>query len=457
MRTFSTALLATLTTARGPHGGINQGALNASRGGRSGYDYNIGNGYNHGNQHGDQMQHQVAYGTYGPTDMGADWGNQYSAPDAHDHLVGYDTVKPTDSDDWNATDMTALQTAIAAAIDVAQAARVVKIDEVLQNRKDRLSDIHDDNLLKIEAPFDLQLDLLEEEGEDIDTAKQHALDDAGDAWADLQERINDYLADREEALNREADRVVRALERAVDDSKPVDEVLYAMRLDWLQGVYVSGATVYYDEDVYDMGFFDSEFDLFTFDIGHGKGHGHRTGTMGTGNDRQTGMVVGARGATGSIDQLRGRPTPKGGERRRYDKATQSGHGAPNKRSDYEVGLQAGRKEGAYNYNQAADLGLEEKMGRTSRDESGSPNKPAIGKSSRGGYGYKRGMPQKRRAPKRRPSKSYRSKPSYGKRPAPKKATYRRRPSQPYQKTRQISKRTAYDDYAPMRRGGYYGY
>lgn len=267
--------------------------------------------------------------------------------------------------------------------------------------------------------------------------------------------MTDYLADREEALNREADRVIRALERAVSDKKPVDEVLYAMRLDWLSGVYVSGDSVYYDGDVYDMGFFDSEFDLFTFDIGHGKGHGHRTGTMGTGNDRQTGMVVGGRGATGNIDQLNGRPVPVDGKRRRYDKATQSGHAAPNKRSDYEVGLQAGRKEGAYNYNQAADLGLEEKMGRTSRDESGEPTQRKYGKSS-----YKRGMPQKRRTPAtaRRPSKSYRRKPSYGKRPAPKKATYRRKaPSQSYQKTRQISKRTAYDDYAPMKRGGYYGY
>ena len=62
----------------------------------------------------------------------------------------------------------------------------------------------------------------------------------------------DYLADREEALNREADRVIRALERAVSDKKPVDEVLYAMRLDWLSGVYVSGDSVYYDGDVYDI-------------------------------------------------------------------------------------------------------------------------------------------------------------------------------------------------------------
>lgn len=37
-------------------------------------------------------------------------------------------------------------------------------------RRDRLEEIHDDNLLKIEAPFDLQLDLLEQEGSDVTQA-----------------------------------------------------------------------------------------------------------------------------------------------------------------------------------------------------------------------------------------------------------------------------------------------
>jgi len=248
----------------------------------------------------------------------------------------------------------------------------------------------------------------------------------------------DYLADRIEALNREADRVIRTLERAISDTKHVDEVLYAMKLDWLQGIYVSGTTAYYDPDVYDMGFFDSEFDLFTFDVGHGKGHGHRTSPQAPENDRQTGMVIGGRGATGEIDTLRGRPQPDDGKRRRYDKATQSGHGAPYRRSDYEIGLQAGRTEGQYNYNQAADLGLEETIGAPRRAMA--PKKRA----------------PKKRAPMRKRPQKYGRKPSYGRRPAPKKPTYRRKaPSQPYQRTRQISKRTAYDDYAPIRRGRYY--
>jgi len=44
---------------------------------------------------------------------------------------------------------------------------------------------------------------------------------------------------------------------------------------------------------------------------------------------------------------------------------------------------------------------------------------------------------------RKPTKSYKSR------------TMTTRPRNPVQKTRQISKRTAYDDYAPMPRGRYY--
>lgn len=235
-------------------------------------------------------------------------------------------------------------------------------------------------------------------------------------------------------MNRELDRVIRTLERAVSDKKHVDEVLYAMRLDWIQGVYVSGNVAYFDDQVYDMGFLDSEFDLFTYDIGHGKGHGHRAGRNGPGNDRETGFVIGGRGATGDISELRGRPSPDDGRRRRYDSATQSGHGAPQRRSNYEIGLQADRRDGQYNYNQAADLGVEETLGRRGM---------APKKESR--------KPRRRPQPKRRPTRS-----SYKQRPAPRKATYKRRaPAQPYQRTRQISKRTSYDDYAPIRRGGYY--
>jgi hypothetical protein len=96
--------------------------------------------------------------------------------------------------------------------------------------------------------------------------------------------MTDYELDREEALDREKDKVDRILERAIEEGKAVDEVLYALRLDWLAGVYVAGTTAYFDDDIYDLTIFDTEFDMFTYDIGHGKGHGHRNGVQGPGNE-----------------------------------------------------------------------------------------------------------------------------------------------------------------------------
>ena len=416
----------------------------------------MGNGYRAGDSHGNYLQDQNALGTgnggYGDKGLGP----SYSKTDAHHHLYGYDSVQPEDKDDWAtvSADAATMVTNLNTLIGNANTARETYINAVLQRRKDRLADIHEDNLLKIEAPFELQLDLLEEELEDLQKAEDYAADDAAKALADLLERINDYLTSRIDALDREEGRVIRALERAVDDKKPVDEVLYAMRLDWLQGVYVAGTAAYYDKDIYDFAVFDTEFDIFTYDIGHGKGHGHRTGTHGPGNDREQGFVYGAEGS-GDISELNGRPKPVGGKRGRYDRATQSGHGSPHKPSDYEVGVKAGTKEGAYRYNQKADLMADTKpKGRYGK-------KPSYRGKPKSRYG-KRPPTKKptygKRAPTKRPS--YR-KPSY-KKPAYKKPAYGKRtygkpsyaPKQGYQKTRTISKKTVYDDYAPIPRGGY---
>ena len=172
MKTFTAAILASAVYARGNEGGIRQGKLNASHGARHGYGYNIGNDYVHGDSHLNEFGHQGAWGTPTATGRGADWGsNQYTAPDFHDHLTGYDSVQPerddTDFTDADPSTMRVFADAINTEIDNVQADREAFIDDELDKRKDRLSEIHDDNLLKIEAPFDLQLDLLEEEREDI--------------------------------------------------------------------------------------------------------------------------------------------------------------------------------------------------------------------------------------------------------------------------------------------------
>lgn len=293
------------------------------------------------------MAHQRKYGY----DNGYDTpktGDAYTQNNTHQHSIGYDSVDTIDSDDWAdiTDDQTTLRGNINDAIDAAQLARVAYIDGVLQRRRERLSDIHEDNLLKIEAPFDYQLDMLEEEKQDILKAKTEALEDAEDAFEDLKERMDDYKQDRIEALNREEEKVIRILERAVEEGKPVDEVLYAMRLDWLAGVYTAGTTAYFDEDIYDLTVFDTEFDMFTFDIGHGKGHGHRNGVQGPGNPTEQGFVTG-RGGIGNINELSGRPVPKDGKRGRYDRVTQSGEGKVP--SMYEIGKRQSNAEGVYNY------------------------------------------------------------------------------------------------------------
>lgn len=378
------------------------------------------------------MAHQNGYDTssgYGAPKT----GDSYTQANTHNHIFGYDSVKELDDDDWVQAEQEALRDAIIGAINDANNARTTRITEILQRRTERLSDIHEDNILKIEAPFDYQIDMLEEEVEDVATALASALADESDAYSDLEERMNDYHDDRIEALDREAEKVERILERAVEEGKPVDEVLYALRLDWLSGVYVAGTTAYFDTDTYDMTVFDTEFDIFTYDIGHGKGHGHRNGVQGPGNDREQGFVTG-RGGIGEITQLKGEPAPSDGKRGRYDRVTQSGEGR--RPSMYEIGKRQSNAEGAYNYDQAADLRVDQQLGSS----------------------YKRGMAQQKPAPKRRPPMKKRPAPKRrpSKRPSNKRPVRSYRPKQSYQRTRQISKRTAYDDYAPIRRGGNYG-
>lgn len=163
----------------------------------------MGNDYISGDDHGHYLGHQDGYeqdtGFYAPQA-----GDAYTANNVHDHVFGYDTVKSMDDDDWAAaTNQAQLRTDVKASIDAASAARVTYINGVLQKRRERLQDIHDDNLLKIEAPFDFQLDMLDEEIQDVTKAQADANTDLTEAFTDLTERMQAYQDDRTEALNRE--------------------------------------------------------------------------------------------------------------------------------------------------------------------------------------------------------------------------------------------------------------
>ena len=151
MKYFAASMIASAISARGSSGGINQGYANSSTGGQHGYGYNMGNDYISGDSHGQVLGHQDGTGYGQPVT-----GQAYTANNVHDHIYGYDSVKPMSDSDWLAAvaNQATLRGNIATAITAASDARVTFINGVLARRKIRLEDIHQDNILKIEAPFD---------------------------------------------------------------------------------------------------------------------------------------------------------------------------------------------------------------------------------------------------------------------------------------------------------------
>lgn len=158
---------------------------------------------------------------------------------------------------------------------------------------------------------------------------------------------------------------------------------------------------------------------------------------GPGNDRGTGFVVGnGGGGSGETATLPGRPVPKDGIRRRYDRETQSGYGSPNRPSDYALGNRANEQRGTYGYNQAADLGIQPSRSRQIDFD----RRPSLREQS------SESRQPRQRVP--RSSNNNRSSIRGPVRQAPRQVQHYRMPS----------RTTSYDDWAPVRQGGYrYGY
>jgi len=424
MKYFASALLAGAINARGTSGGINQGYENASKGASHGFGYNVGNDYMHGDSHGHYMKHNDA--------TTHEMGYSYDAghvDDPIDHIYGYDMIPRITTTEWeqfggftgttlNADGPQAFNGGTAGTIVRTEDARMAYINtqvkiitgelalavadrtdyitDVLARRRERLEEIHADNSVKIVAPFELQIDLLEEEIDDVKKAMEHATADMTEAKEDLISRMNDYLEDRQDAMDIEMSKVIRLVERAVDEGKSVPDVVYGMKLDWLAGVFFQGGdNIIYDDSIFDDHVYDGEFDMFSFDIGHGKGHGHTT-HQGAGNSHEIGMVVGRDGS--SEIEMRGEPVARDGTRRRYDQRTQNGHGSRGQPSNYAVGHGHDEADGAHGYNQAADMGVQQT--RSSRPSRGGRRQAP----KRGGRPTGRRAPSGKQAPRqRRPS------------------------------------------------------
>lgn len=120
------------------------------------------------------------------------FGNAYGHGGFEDHsnqdnIYGYDSIAA----DWDidATANAALRDEIIAAIELAEADRLAYIATVAERRLVRLGQIKDMNQKKIEAPFNYQIELIEEEQDDVRTASNEALKDVNDSYDDMLFRL----------------------------------------------------------------------------------------------------------------------------------------------------------------------------------------------------------------------------------------------------------------------------
>ena len=212
----------------------------------------------------------AAFGTTGH------YNNQYAhkgqSDHAHeDHIYGYDSV-PQDLDLVDA-DQDTLLAAIITQVDAANDARKAYLEKIKAQRLRRLEEIHTDNKKKIAAPFEYQERLLQEEEDDILQARNNAIRDSNDAFDDLEWRLDELRKDIVEEQATEVIRIKAALNRAVFDHKLVGNVFHALKIDWLKELDVNTAarTVTPTASSRDFTLYESIFDDFHYDIGHGKG------------------------------------------------------------------------------------------------------------------------------------------------------------------------------------------
>jgi hypothetical protein len=109
-------------------------------------------------------------------------------------------------------------------------------------------------------------------------ARNNAVRDANDAYDDLVYRLDYFKLDLETAFNNEAFEINDMIARAVIDKKHPCKVISALRIEWISGYFsctLDNAVIVTVLATADQGLdiYDSVFDDFHYDIGHGKGHG----------------------------------------------------------------------------------------------------------------------------------------------------------------------------------------
>lgn len=203
-----------------------------------------------------------------------------------------------------------LRDALGDTITEANQFRITYLNFVYNRRMQRLEEIHADNMFKIDAPFDYQIRLLEEERGDTVGAQNASNKDANDAFYDLNLRLDQFADDLTSSFQEEADMIKNAISRSFLDRKHPCKVLAALRIDWLQKKITCGFATTDPDTITEIlvndadlpkiyGMYDDLFSNFHYDIGHGKGTGEGSLDMAPVNDgynkgKSSGKVQGDR-------------------------------------------------------------------------------------------------------------------------------------------------------------------
>lgn len=218
--------------------------------------------------------------------------------DPQDHSYGYDSVPVN----FDLGDQTTLAGNIKTQVLAANEERLNYIDKVYRKRVQRLTEMHQDNVEKIDAPFDYQIRLIGEEENDVLQARNEALRDSNDAFSDLLFRLESFADDIKAVFDDEISQIGQAVQRAQVDHKNPCAVLFALRINWLSEIegcdagfrgVTNGAiatewpgyngagtpplpslsTTLSSDPASIWGEYDTIFSDFHYDIGHGKATG----------------------------------------------------------------------------------------------------------------------------------------------------------------------------------------
>ena len=218
------------------------------------------------------------YGTTGH------YGNQYghggNPNHAHaDHFYGYDNVEPDvtlKEGGAGRANNEAKLAAILVEVDAANVVRKEYLQFIHDKRVQRLNEIVQQNTREIVAPFDYQLKLLDREEDDIQNALTAASDDAEDAFFNLKERLRELHDDNVAKLDKEITQIKDAIARTEIDQKEACHTLAAMRLDIAKDIECDStvpSATYNAIDDRQFHIYEGLYDNFHYDIGHGKGTG----------------------------------------------------------------------------------------------------------------------------------------------------------------------------------------